>query len=166
MSSKKKTTKKTAAAAQAGTETTSTGATAGKKKVSKKKTAAKPGTSAPATAERDATVKAEVAVSPAPVAGAEPSSGNGLVRLALIASLLALLIAAYAAYQFTLSGSVTAAQVSALEERLVFAVQQQQGLQASFDQQEQGRSSSSRQMGEQLATLSGDSSARPRVRSV
>lgn len=149
MNSKKKTTKKTGAGETAGKTASAASSSATRRKVSKKKTTARSGTS-----DRGATIGAELATASATRStDAESSGGNGLVKLALIASLLALLIAAYAAYQFTLSGSVTKTQVSGLEERLAFAVQQQQSLQSAFDQQNQALSTSSQQMGDQLAAM-------------
>ena len=149
MNSKKKTTAKTESGASASKGAAAANSSTPRKKISKKKTTAQA-----VTSDRDAAIKAGSATAPsAQAAVAEASGGNGLVKLSLIAALLALAIAAYAAYQFTLSGSVIKTQVAGLEERVTFAVQQQQGLQNAFDQQNQKLSANSQQMGDQLAAM-------------
>ena len=111
MSSKKKTSKKSARSGGTAAATSGKTAPAAKKKASKKKTVAKPAPAATPAAGREVASRAETASKPPVQAPAATASGSGLTRLALIASLLALVIAAYAAYQFTLSGTVTSAQV-------------------------------------------------------
>ena len=62
---------------------------------------------------------------------------NGGVRITLAASLLALLLAAYAVYQTSLNIRVTNAQVGGFDDRLNFIVSEQQSLKSDFDSQTQ-----------------------------
>lgn len=109
-----------------------------KKKVSKKKTTAARGVkktgggqkpASPQLADKPA-VSAAQAEQNAATGGAP---GSGMLRLALIASLLALAIAAYAAYQFTLSSQVNSARLAGLEDRIEFIVAEQQGQKTAFE---------------------------------
>jgi uroporphyrin-3 C-methyltransferase len=76
---------------------------------------------------------------------------SGQLKTALGASLLALLIAAYAVYQFTLSSRITESQLAAMEERLKFAVIEQQNLEADFNRQRQQDQAKLKQVGAALA---------------
>jgi uroporphyrin-3 C-methyltransferase len=64
-------------------------------------------------------------------------SNNGGARLMLAASLLALLLAAYAVYQTSLNTRVTNAQVAGFDDRLNFIVSEQQSLKSGFNSQTQ-----------------------------
>ena len=112
-----------------------------KKKVSKKKAAASRSAKKPSGEQRAAEISAATSVAasavPAETQAAKglpaESSSTGMLRLALIASLLALAIAAYAAYQFTLSSQVNSARVAGLEDRIAFIVAEQQSQKTAFE---------------------------------
>ena len=76
---------------------------------------------------------------------------SGLLKTALVASLLALLIAAFAAYQITLDSGVANSQLAAMDERLKFAVLEQQNLQADFNRQRQQDQLELKRVGDALA---------------
>lgn len=118
------------------------------KKVTKKKSSAS--SKAAGTRAQTAAASPQSGGPASAASQSNPPAGNGLVRVSLIASLLALAISAYAAYQFTLSSQLNNTRITGVEDRVNFIVAEQQGVNTAFDKLSVSTTEQVSQMHEQL----------------